>query len=109
MIHFAMEDVNILTGVGKGVMGIKLDDDDVCLGAAVMGPGMSRLVMEVDDGQTKEFTNRHEQVGRGGKGFKAVTRRSFGRVVPPAIELADWDALAEKEPKKENGDKGLFE
>jgi hypothetical protein len=37
---------------------------------------------------------------RAGKGFEAVKRTSFVRVVPPAIELVDWDAVEGK-----NGDK----
>ena len=35
--HFPIEEINILSGVGKGVMGIKLDDGDVCLGGALVG------------------------------------------------------------------------
>src|SRR5206468_3736049 len=37
VIQFRLDDVNILGGVGKGVMGIKLDADDTCLGGALMG------------------------------------------------------------------------
>jgi DNA gyrase subunit A len=105
ILHFAMDEVNILAGVGKGVMGIKLEDGDVCLGGAVFGPGSPPLVMEASDGKPMEFTKRHEKVSRGGKGFRAVTRKSFTRVVPPPIQLVDWDALAEKEPKRDNGDR----
>ena len=36
-IHFPIDEINILAGVGKGVMGIKLDDGDVCLGGALIG------------------------------------------------------------------------
>src|SRR5262249_42740031 len=33
VLHFPIEEINILAGVGKGVMGIKLEQDDLCLGA----------------------------------------------------------------------------
>ncbi len=58
--------------------------------------------------------------GRGGKGFEAVKRTKFVRVIPPAIELVDWDqvegkAAPKEKPAERNGDgkdgeqKGLFE
>src|SRR5258708_20666164 len=37
LIHFAIEDVNILAGVGKGAMGIKLDAKDTCIGGPLLG------------------------------------------------------------------------
>ncbi len=110
ILHFAVEDVNILAGVGKGVIGIKLDKDDVCLGGQVLSREQPSLTVEANDGKTMEFTKRYEVVGRGGKGFEAVKRRSFVRVVPPAIRLADWEAIEGKEKKEGNGEpKGLFE
>ena len=35
------------------------------------------------------------------KGFEAVKRARFVRVVPPAIELVDWDAVEGREPREE--------
>ena len=32
VVHFAIEEIHVLSGVGKGVMGIKLEEGDVCLG-----------------------------------------------------------------------------
>jgi hypothetical protein len=37
---------------------------------------------------------------RGGKGFEAVKRTSFIRVVPPPIELVDWDKVEGKGEEK---------
>jgi hypothetical protein len=52
---------------------------------------------------------------RGGKGFEAVKRTSFVRIVPPPIELVDWDKI-EGKPGERNGkaelngeQKSLFE
>jgi DNA gyrase subunit A len=112
VLHFAIKEVNVLAGAGKGVQGIKLDDSDVCLGGVVIGRSSDRLVMERSDGEQMEFTGRYEVVGRGGKGFEAVKRKTFARVVPPAIALADWDAIDAKDretAKKEEGQKSLFE
>jgi DNA gyrase subunit A len=114
VIHFPVEEINILSGVGKGVMGIKLTDDDKCLGAALIANANSMLQVETSGGRTMEFTGRYETVSRGGKGFEAVKRSSFVRVIPPAIELVDWDVLEGKSGEKngkqgKNGQGSLFE
>jgi DNA gyrase subunit A len=96
VLHFLIEEINILAGVGKGVIGIKLDKDDVCLGGALVAKSADMLVVETSGGRTLEFTGRHETTSRGGKGWEAVKRASLVRVVPPAITLVDWDALEGK-------------
>lgn len=114
VIHFPIAEINILAGVGKGVMGIKLADDDTCLGGALMGGRFDKFVLETSGGRTMEFGRaKYEITSRGGKGFEAVKRTTFVRVVPPPIELVDWDVV---EGKGENGNgkangpqRGLFE
>src|SRR5262249_49990490 len=96
VIHFPVEEINILSGVGKGVMGIKLEDGDTCLGAALIHNQNDALVVETSGGKTMEFHGSREQTSRGGKGFEAVKRTSFVRVVPPAIELVDWEKVEGK-------------
>src|SRR5207244_6476985 len=92
VIHFPVEEINVLSGVGKGVMGIKLAAGDACLGGAVMSPRNDRLVMETSAGKTLEFRrDKYETVSRAGKGFEAVKRSAFIRVVPLPIELVDWE------------------
>lgn len=100
VLHFAMEEVNILAGAGKGVIGINLDNKDVCLGAAVLGKDRPPLVVERNDGEIMEFGRRYEVVGRGGKGFEAVKRKTFARIVPPPIVLADWEAIEKKDSER---------
>jgi DNA gyrase subunit A len=111
IIHFPIPEINILSGVGKGVIGIKLADNDVCLGGALVAKSTDMLVVETSGGKTLEFTGRHETTGRGGKGWEAVKRTSLVRVIPPAISLVDWEELEGK--KKEPGSNGaktlLFE
>jgi DNA gyrase subunit A len=104
VIHFAIEEINVLSGVGKGVMGIKLEDGDACVGAALMGGRFDKFVLEMSNGKTMEFgPAKYEVVSRGGKGHEAVKRLRFVRVVPHPIELVDWDQL---EGKNGNGHKG---
>jgi DNA gyrase subunit A len=102
VIHFALEDVNILSGVGKGVMGIKLVGDDLCLGGALMGGRFDKFVLETSGGKTMDFgPAKYDVTSRGGKGFEAVKRTKFVRVVPPPIELVDWDAVEGKNEGQE--------
>ena len=42
IIHFSIDEVNILSGVGKGVMGIKLGEEDHCLGGVVISGSGSK-------------------------------------------------------------------
>jgi DNA gyrase subunit A len=104
VIHFDLKEVNVLTGVGKGVMGIKLSDDDACLGGALIGSRFDALIVETAGNRTNEYRRgAHPITSRGGKGFEAVKRTTFVRVVPPPIELVDWDAVegkGEEKPKK---------
>jgi DNA gyrase subunit A len=119
VIHFLIEQINILSGVGKGVMGIKLGDDDVCLGGALVSNRHDALTVETSGGITKEFRRgAYPCVNRGGRGHEVVKRADLARVVPAAIELVDWEALEEEgavrfksngKPSERNGDGTLFE
>jgi DNA gyrase subunit A len=116
VIHFPLSEVNVLSGAGKGVMGIKLADGDACLGGALIGNRHDALSVETAGGKTMEYRRgAHPTTARGGKGFEAVKRTTFTRVVPPPIELVDWDAVEGKAKKEEksverNGDgPSLFE
>jgi DNA gyrase subunit A len=114
VIHFSVEEINILAGVGKGVMGIKLGKGDTCLGGALMSGRFDKMVLETSGNRTMEFgRNKYDVTSRGGKGFEAVKRTGFVRVVPPPITLVDWDQIGEPGPKENgNGNHGqrtLFE
>jgi DNA gyrase subunit A len=104
VIHFAIEEINVLSGVGKGVMGIKLEEGDTCLGGALMGGRFDKFVLETSGGKTMEFgPAKYEVTSRGGKGFEAVKRTNFVRVVPPPIELVDWEQVEGKNGHKDKG------
>lgn len=110
LIYFALDEVNVLAGVGKGVMGIKLDDKDECLGGTILKTSnrLYQLAVETQSGRTQEFGgSSYQPVSRGGKGFKPGERTKFARVIPPAIQLVNWDDVeGGKTPTK---GKGLFE
>ena len=76
-------------------------DGDVCLGGALMGGRFDKFILETSGGRTMEFgPAKYDVTSRGGKGHEAVKRADFARVIPPPIELVDWDQV---EGKKENG------
>jgi DNA gyrase subunit A len=114
VLHFPIKEINVLAGVGKGVIGIKLEEGDTCLGGALIRNQSDALVVETSGGKRLEFFGSREQTSRGGKGFEAVKRTSFVRVVPQAIELVDWDKVegaASENGKRSggNGQRGLFD
>ncbi len=103
--HFPLEQVTILAGVGKGVIGIKLEPEDDCLGGVLVGGRFDKLVLETESGKTQEFGRVAIKTrARGGKGDKQGVRIRFARVVSPPIELTDWDVVEGKKPKDDRGD-----
>ncbi len=108
VIHFALDEVNVLAGVGKGVIGMKLDAKDLCLGGVLIGGRFDKLTVETESGKTQEFGRvAIPKVARGGKGEKPGLRTKFTRVLPPTIELANWDEVEGRTPKP-GKDKNLF-
>jgi DNA gyrase subunit A len=112
IIHFPVEEVSILSGVGKGVMGIKLDDGDVCVGGVLVGGRFDKLVVETESGKQQDFGPGAIKVQkRGGHGAKPGARTRFTAVVPTDIELVNWDEIEDKTKngKPTNGSPRLFE
>jgi len=97
--HFAMDDVPILSGAGKGVRGIKLADaKDHVLGGAQMARPSDCLRVNTSADKTLVFGQlKYEISSRGGKGIRAAQRSTFTEIIRPEIQLVDWAALeAEK-------------
>jgi DNA gyrase subunit A len=111
VVHFPLAEVNILSGAGKGVLGIKLQGDDICLGGALCGSRFDALVVETTGGIRKEIRRgAYPATHRGGKGYEIVRRADLVRVMPPPIELVDWEQVdagkpAAKPPER-NGHSG---
>src|SRR5205823_13446790 len=84
VIHFPASEINLLSGVGTGALGIKLAEGDVCLGGALMSGRFDKFVLETSGGRTMEFGRaKYDVTSRGGKGSEAAQRASSVRVVPP--------------------------
>jgi DNA gyrase subunit A len=81
------EDVNFLAGPGKGVLLIKLAEDDRVLGFIASSGDRDLLTVETTRGAEQTVsTAKYEVTGRGGRGRELLQRGGFTRVVPPALE-----------------------
>jgi DNA gyrase subunit A len=110
VIHFKLDEVNVLSGAGRGVIGIKLGDDDTCIGGVLIGGSrFDKIVVEQSNGKEAQYGREARRlVARGGKGDEVVKRLTHTRVVPPAIEVVNWDEI-EGKPAKNKGNGTLFE
>jgi DNA gyrase subunit A len=105
VIHFRIDEINVLSSAGRGVIGIKLGDGDSCIGGALVSSRFTKMDVETSGGQTRELGGGKPTVGRGGMGYQEVKRTQFVQIVPPAIDLTDWEAieLAAGNGKNANG------
>jgi DNA gyrase subunit A len=111
VIHFPVNQINILGGPGKGVIAIKLEKGDSCLGGTLVSDRHDGLRVETSGEKVLEFrAGKYETTSRGGKGFEAVKRSTFVRVIAPPIELVDWDQMEGKvkEAERNGHQKTLF-
>jgi DNA gyrase subunit A len=81
------DEVNFLSGPGKGVLLIKLAEDDRLLGAIASSGDRDLLTVETTRGAEQTIsTAKYEVTGRGGKGRELLQRGEFTRVVWPMPE-----------------------
>jgi DNA gyrase subunit A len=97
--HFAIDDVAVLSGAGKGVRGIKLSEPkDEVLGAAQMARPSDCLRVMTSHEKTLVFGQmKYEISARGGKGIRAAQRSTFTEILRPEILLVDWAAMEQTE------------
>jgi len=83
------EEVNFLSGPGRGVILIKIDfPDDKVIGALVSSGDRDLLTVETTRGSEQTIsTNKYEVTGRGGKGKELMQRGGFTRVVPNEVAV----------------------
>lgn len=94
ILHFAIDDVPVLSGAGKGVRGMKVAPDDVVLGATQLTHARDCLhVMTTADKEMVFGQVKYEVTSRGGKGVRTSHRSGFAKIIHPPIELVDWAAL----------------
>ncbi len=81
-------EVSFLTGPGKGVMLVKLEDDDALLGIKATRDPKDALVVETSmGGEQRVTTGSYEKTGRGGRGREIIKRGTLVKVIlqtPPA-------------------------
>jgi DNA gyrase subunit A len=85
----AVDEVNFLSGPGRGVILIKLQgDDDRLLGFIASTGDRDLMVVETSRGAEQTIsTAKYEVTGRGGKGRELLQRGQFVRVVPGPVEM----------------------
>ena len=83
-----VEEINFLSGPGKGVILIKLvgDDDQVIGFIASQGDRDLMRVETSRGGEQTISTAKYEITGRGGKGRELLQRGQFTRIIPSEIE-----------------------
>ena len=83
-------EVKFLASAGKGVLLIKLADDDALLAVLAAKTDRDTLVVKTSlGGEQRINTGRYKKTGRGGKGHEVISRGAFTEVVleaPPAPE-----------------------
>jgi DNA gyrase subunit A len=78
------DEVNYLAGPGKGVILVKLSDDDRVLGFIASSGDRDLMTVETTRGAEQTIsTAKYEVTGRGGKGRELLQRGQFTRVVWP--------------------------
>ncbi|MBI4486214.1 MAG: DNA topoisomerase, partial [Acidobacteria bacterium] len=81
------DEVNYLSGPGKGVILIKVGPDDKVLGFIASTGDRDLLTVETSRGAEQTIsTAKYEVTGRGGKGRELLQRGQFTCVIWPAVE-----------------------
>ncbi len=82
------DEVNFLSGPGRGVILIKLDSKvDRVLGFIASSGDRDLMTVETTRGAEQTIsTTKYEVTGRGGKGRELLQRGQFTRIVPAALE-----------------------
>jgi DNA gyrase subunit A len=81
------DEVNFLSGPGKGVTLIKLSDEDKVLGFIASTGDRDIMRVETTRGAEQTIsTTKYEVTGRGGKGRELLQRGQFTRVIPQDVE-----------------------
>ncbi|HEV8715882.1 MAG TPA: DNA gyrase subunit A, partial [Candidatus Binatia bacterium] len=80
MLAFSVEDVPELSGPGRGVILMRLDDTDRLIGAVTSSPGRG-VVVTTSDGNDREIRLKEIPLGhRAGKGQRVIKRMTLANV-----------------------------
>jgi DNA gyrase subunit A len=82
------EDINFLSGPGRGVILIKVQDDDRIIGAIASSGDRDLMTVETSRGGEQTIsTAKYEVTGRGGKGRELMQRGGFTRMIPVVVPM----------------------
>jgi DNA gyrase subunit A len=83
----AIDEVNYLAGAGKGVLLMKLADDDALIAAKAAKDDRDTIVVKTSmGGEQRINTARYDKTTRGGKGREVISRGQLTEVVPTVPE-----------------------
>jgi DNA gyrase subunit A len=83
-----VREINFLAGPGRGVILIKLHDDDRVLGFIASTGDRDLMTVETTRGAEQTIsTTKYEITGRGGRGRELLQRGQFTRVVPQVPDV----------------------
>ena len=81
-----VDDINFLSGPGKGVLLIKLEKGDRVIAAITATDDRDTLTVKTSmGGEQRLNTARYKVTGRGGKGHEFVSRGQIVEVLPNAV------------------------
>jgi DNA gyrase subunit A len=90
-----VSDVNFLAGPGKGVILLKVSDEDRVLGFVASKGDRDLMNVETSRGAEQTVsTAKYEVTGRGGKGRELMQRGQFTRVIPAPAVVQGWSEEA---------------
>jgi DNA gyrase subunit A len=96
VIVFAVGEVPVLSGTGKGVTALKLSLEDFVLSAALLQGRDDGLEVTTNRGRNERITpSRYKPSGRGGKGREIVRNGYIDRIADELLELKFPDAPEE--------------
>jgi len=91
LLHFKVDDVPVLGGAGMGVRGIKLESDDIVLGAQrLTRPSDTLKAINENDKELSFGQGKYEITSRGGRGVKTSHRTGFKSLIRGDFALPDW-------------------
>jgi len=98
VLHFSIDEVPLLAGAGKGVIGIKILEKDAVLGAVQLSRPSDCLRVHNSNGKPLSFGQmKYGVTSRAGKGIKTSQRNGFSEIIRPEIDLVDWTEYEEEE------------
>lgn len=94
LTHFAIDEVPVLAGAGKGVRGIKLEAGDAVLGALQLSRPSDAMRVRNENGKVLSFGQmKYTVTSRGGKGVRTSHRTGLEEIIRPPIQLIDWNEM----------------